>query len=210
MKNPGIYILTNTINGKQYVGKDTNLPKRANQHLNGNNKGSQAIHRAIKKYSADNFEVEIIPYPNVPHQILCWFERSHIAQLDSFRNGYNQTLGGEGSPGFKQSEETKRKRSARISGKRHPLFGKNHTPESREKMSKSQRGRKHSPETRKKMSKAHKGHTVSKETRKKISESRKGNKVSRQTRQKLSDANKQFRNRKRSHFDKERGQRKLF
>ena len=31
----GIYILTNSINGKQYVGKDVRLPLRPNQHLLG-------------------------------------------------------------------------------------------------------------------------------------------------------------------------------
>ena len=47
MKNPGIYVLTSPT-GKQYVGRDVNLPSRATQHLRGNVPECPAIHRAIQ------------------------------------------------------------------------------------------------------------------------------------------------------------------
>lgn len=34
-KNAGIYILTNTLNSKQYVGMDSNMPRRFKQHTRG-------------------------------------------------------------------------------------------------------------------------------------------------------------------------------
>ena len=57
MKNPGIYILTNKVNGKQYVGKDSNLPNRVNQHLSGYENNCPLIYRAIKKYGRENFDI---------------------------------------------------------------------------------------------------------------------------------------------------------
>lgn len=50
------------------------------------------------------------------------------------------------------SEETKRKISKSISGKNHPWFGRKHTAESKEKMSRSSTGKKHTKESKLKMS----------------------------------------------------------
>ena len=50
------------------------------------------------------------------------------------------------------SEETKRKISEAISGEKHPWFGRKHTAESKEKMSKSSTGKKHTKESKLKMS----------------------------------------------------------
>ena len=151
MKKKGIYILTNTINGKEYVGLDSNLPKRANAHLRGTSAVCPLIHRAIKKYGVDAFTFEIIRYPNVPHQILCWFERSHIAERNSKSpNGYNLTDGGDGTLGWIPSAET------------------------RAKMSKANQGKMLSAETKAKIAKANRGKTRSAETRAKIAKAKCG------------------------------------
>ena len=52
------------------------------------------------------------------------------------------------------------------------------------------KGKQHSAETRKKMSEAHKGRTFSEETRKKLSEANKGKHHSEETRKKIGEANK--------------------
>ena len=206
-KNPGIYILTNTVNGKQYVGLDSNLPKRANQHLKGKTR-CPAIIAAIKKHGTDAFEVEIIPYPIVPFQILCWFERSHIAELNTkFPNGYNLTDGGEGGLGRKDSPETIAKRTGENnpmfgkSGNKNPFFGKKHDTETRARMSKA---------TGKGKDNHNYGKKRSPETREKIAASKRGKPRDAATIRKMSDHQKKVEAQKRSHFDKERGQRKLF
>ena len=137
MKNPGIYILTNTVNGKQYVGMDSNLPARSLRHLNGHAQKCPAIHNAILKHGAEVFDVELIPYPHISWQLLCIFEKSYIAELDTYHNGYNRTLGGDGSKGHKLTDEAKEKRSQNQQGKNNPFFGKKHTTKSKRLMSKN-------------------------------------------------------------------------
>ena len=126
MKNPGIYILTNTVNGKQYVGRDSNLPKRTKEHLSGKSPQCRRIHRAIQKYGQDAFSVEIIRYPGISHEALNAIERWKIRQLQTLSpGGCNLTGGGEGG---KRSEETCQKISESVSkqvaeGTHHLLDG---------------------------------------------------------------------------------------
>ena len=106
MKNPGIYILTSP-SGKQYVGKDSNLPSRVQDHLSGNTPRCPAIHDAIQKYGRDAFSVEIIQYPGISHKALNAVERWKIRHLQTLSPlGYNLTEGGDG---VIPSEETRQK-----------------------------------------------------------------------------------------------------
>ena len=169
MKNPGIYILTNKFNGKQYIGKDVNLPRRANDHLKGWAKNCPAIHAAIKKYGADNFSLEIIRYPGISHEALYSIEQWKIRQLTTKAPyGYNLTDGGAGSYGREVSIESREKQSKSLTGYKH-------SPEARANMAKAQKGRKHSPEARANMAKAMKGKKRSPEACANISRSKIGN-----------------------------------
>ena len=115
LKKQGIYILTNRLNGKQYVGKDKNLPSRINQHLSGKAPECPAIHRAIKKHSHEAFDVEIIEYAGASHEALNAIEIWHIARLGSYKNGYNLTKGGEGL----DSETSREIQNKRIENSTH-------------------------------------------------------------------------------------------
>ena len=72
-------------------------------------------------------------------------------------NGYNLTIGGEGTVGYKFSAEQCRKMSESRKGKPSGRKGEKASPETRRKLSDSHKGHKHSKETRMKMSEAHKG-----------------------------------------------------
>ena len=110
MKNPGIYILTSP-SGKQYVGKDANLPSRTKEHLSGKSPQCPAIHDAIQRYGRDAFSVEIIRYPGISEESLSAVERWWIKQLQTLApSGYNLTDGGEGL--FNPSAEIRQKMSA--------------------------------------------------------------------------------------------------
>ena len=76
--------------------------------------------------------------------------------------------------GNKRNEETCKKISNSMKGKNHPFYGKHHSEEIKQKISKSMKGKHRSEETRKKMSDTNKGKHLSEETLKKISESKKG------------------------------------
>ena len=173
MKNPGIYVLTCRINGKQYIGKDSNLPNRSNQHLSGNG-SARALHNAINKHGANTFEVEIIRYPGISGEALNAIEMWKINQLGTKNpKGYNLTDGGDGC--LNPSEATRRKMSEwqkgvkkseatrRAMSKPKKLLhsdGRSLSEATRRAMSKAKRGknnpfygRKHSEEARRKMSK---------------------------------------------------------
>jgi len=95
-----IYVITNKINGKRYVGKTTNtIEWRWKQHLSSSlgKKLSDncTIHKAIRKYGKENFTIEQIDIANSEEDIN-EKERFWIKKLDTFKKEYNETLGGEG------------------------------------------------------------------------------------------------------------------
>jgi len=74
----------------------------------------------------------------------------------------------------------KGKKRPNYSGKNHPLFGKHHSEETKEKNRKSHLGKKYKPmsaEGKENIRKAHLGYRLKEETKKKISEALKGHKM---------------------------------
>ena len=138
MKNPGLYILINTVNGMQYVGKDSNLPSRSKEHLSGKTPQCPRIHNAIKKYGADTFCAEIIQYPGISQEALNAVERWWIRRLQTLSpSGYNLTEGGDGAP---HCEETRRKLSESKKAENNPMYGKPFSLEHRRKLSEALKG----------------------------------------------------------------------
>lgn len=92
-----IYKVTNTINDKVYIGKTTKtLEKRKLQHLKNVRLGKvNNFYSAIRKYGIDVFIwVEIIT-GNTNNE-LNELEIFYINKFNSFKKGYNMTLGGDG------------------------------------------------------------------------------------------------------------------
>jgi len=102
-----------------------------------------------------------------------------IKWYNSYKNGYNSTIGGEGSIGYKHTDETKKKMSQ--SGK-----GKKLSEEHKKKLSLSGKGRKLSDKTKRKISQSNKGRKHSEKHKKRISQSHKGKKLSEEHKKKLS------------------------
>jgi predicted DNA-binding protein YlxM (UPF0122 family) len=98
-----VYLVTNKINGKKYVGitKKT-LEQRKSQHIYvaKTEKGAKFQH-ALRKYGEDGFSWEVIDKASTYEELL-EKEIYYIEKYDSFRNGYNSTLGGEGFNGFER------------------------------------------------------------------------------------------------------------
>lgn len=179
-----LYVVTNLVNGKRYIGITVDFERRRKEHIAG--KGSLLVYRAIQKYNLNNIEFD--PLVEGPDKWIENFEIRMIASLETFGpKGYNLTAGGEGgSLGRVVSKETKQKLSEALQGiKRGP-----HSLEHKEKISESHRGKVLSKETKQKMSVAHEGKVFSKETRRKISEASKGRTFSKETRKKLSESQK--------------------
>lgn len=132
---PGIYCFTNTINNKCYVGQAINLKHRYKQHLHNfkNNRYNNPLYNAFKKYGLEVFTfniLEIIEESSDSLQLkdkLNDLEIFYISQKDSYYNGYNQTLGGDGGiTGYKFTPEQLKTQSEksiiRESDGRHTIF----------------------------------------------------------------------------------------
>lgn len=52
-----IYLITNLVNNKKYIGQTNNLQRRMNEHRSGQ---GTVIDQAIKAYGVKNFSSEII------------------------------------------------------------------------------------------------------------------------------------------------------
>lgn len=128
-----IYKITNVANGKVYVGKTNDLGRRTKDHFR---KRRGFIGKAIQKYGVDNFIIETLA-DNIHDEVE--LNRLEIAWISVYQSsndqfGYNLTLGGDGGL---LSQEMRMKRS----GANAPMFGKKHTQDSRDKMSRSRKGK---------------------------------------------------------------------
>lgn len=103
-----LYIATNLVNGKQYVGLTSEYQKRLISHKCAKSRSS--FHIAIKTYGFDNFVFTHIASA-CDLEAACDLERMLIQQHNTLQpNGYNMTVGGQiGPAGYKHSAETKQK-----------------------------------------------------------------------------------------------------
>lgn len=99
-----LYIITNNINCKIYIGKTYNdINYRFKEHINNAYKidydtldyrYNTKLYNAIRKYGPENFKIELID--KFEEDILEQKEIEYIAKYNSYHNGYNSTLGGDG------------------------------------------------------------------------------------------------------------------
>ena len=91
-----IYKITNKINGKIYIGKtERTVEERWNEHCNDFTKDrckDRPLYRAMNKYGAENFHIETIEETSSPEERECFW----IEHFQSFKKGYNATIGGDG------------------------------------------------------------------------------------------------------------------
>lgn len=93
-----IYKITNDFNDLIYVGKTTETVKsRFNRHCRDRKSSRMygSIDNLIQTVGREHFNVEEIE--KVPRELLNEREQYWINYYDSFYNGYNRTLGGEGN-----------------------------------------------------------------------------------------------------------------
>ncbi len=140
-----IYLITNLINSKMYIGKRTCKCRIQDDSYMGS---GVHLSRAKKKYGIENFSKLIIEVCDSEEKA---FEREKywIAKYNARENirFYNLTDGGEGVSAPK-TDEWKRKKSL-------SMLGKTHSESTRRKIGEAQKGKILSDEHRKKISKNH-------------------------------------------------------
>lgn len=132
-----IYKITNEINNKIYIGQTikTRPTDRFSQHRYAarhleTDKSNSYLHKAMSFYGVDNFSFIVIE--EIDNNLLNEREKYWIEYYNStVPNGYNLTLGGEGTSGYSRSQSIAEKEKRQQSNKQ---FYIDH-PEEKDKIS---------------------------------------------------------------------------
>lgn len=114
MTEPLIYVITNMVNGKLYIGQTRQtLAHRKGEHRYRLDLGERdhKLYRAFRKYGFENFRFEVLMHCG--KEDLDSLEVFFIRAFNSFHRGYNMTCGGDGV-----SDETRAKLSAKFKGRK--------------------------------------------------------------------------------------------
>lgn len=149
-KAAGIYRIVNIVSGKEYIGQAENLQKRYREHTNdlaASRHRNSHLQRSYNHHGSDAFRFEIVELVSDLRD-LDVREQHYIDSLDPARR-FNICLLARSSRGVKRSEATIAKMRGRIV-----------SAATRAKLRAAQLGRQHSTESRAKMSATHKGRTT--------------------------------------------------
>ncbi len=193
----GIYLITNNVNGKRYVGQSVNTTHRIWEHkrkLKTRIHANEHLQRAWNKYGEGAFSFEVIE--TCDKEELDEKERYYIKEFGTQdrTKGYNIESGG--CCHKELSAETKKKISGALKGRKLP-------PEVVEKLRGHSawnkgiktglvpwnKGVPMSDELKRINAEKHRGKVASAETRRKMSEARMGHATSEETRNKIGQAN---------------------
>lgn len=162
-----VYKHINKINGKVYIGQTAlNIERRWRK---GKGYKTGVFKKAIEKYGWDNFE-HIIVRDKLSKEEANLLEISLIRKYKELGICYNITDGGEGTCGYKHTEESRKKISNRSKGKKIPEYikilvserfkGVSLTEEHKLKISIALRGKSKSEEAKLKMKLNHNYHDL--------------------------------------------------
>ena len=115
-----------------YVGKDSHIyeDRRHKQHLHPCNYHKQPFNRVLQK-NPERYSYDILREGDFEDNLLSALEIIYIRRHSP---KFNYTIGGDGTRGFKHSDESKRKMSESRKGEKNPFNGMHHTEETKQKI----------------------------------------------------------------------------
>jgi group I intron endonuclease len=188
-----VYLITNNINGKKYVGQHigNDLQKYFERTVwlaNAGYQGKRLLYRAIRKYGSSNFFIKPLVIVGTKWE-MDLYESGMIKALDTRdpKKGYNLTAGGDGTVGFRPDAETRAKMSKARIGKQMSEENRLKFIE-RNKGNKYALGRKMTDDNFRKLMAVHVGAKRTDEARQRMSDAHKGKKLSEETKAKMKEA----------------------
>lgn len=140
-----VYVIENTKNGKLYIGiTSRTVEERFKAHLKCvKYNSSQLLHRAMRKHGVESFVIRPV-IEGLSWKEACLLERQLIQNWGTYikQGGYNLTLGGDGTLGYKHTEEAREKIRYAFSGDASPNKGRKASVETRLKQSLAKQGKK--------------------------------------------------------------------
>lgn len=141
-----LYQITNTINGKSYIGiTKLSIHERWNNHLSNSRKPKYPLHFAIAKYGAENFTITTLN-ESTDRKYIGELEERTIQFLETniTKKGYNVAVGGYGGDLGPDVNSKRKETIQNLSPEKKLEWSQN--------LSKSRLGKEHSKETKSKMS----------------------------------------------------------
>lgn len=128
-------------NGKCYIGQTNNIKSRIAYYINHFKKSHYPFLRALKKYGFEEHRFEAIALANNRNE-LNDLEIKFISfyQSNKKERGYNLSSGGGGMNGLSHTNVSKKKIGDAQRGGKSSMFGKHHSDEIKDKISKSLKG----------------------------------------------------------------------
>ena len=212
---PCIYLWTNLVNNKVYIGQTQNLYQRMQQYYSEREK--RCINLALSKYGFDNFDIDILE-KDINVADLDKYEQYWMDYYESYdlKKGYNVCKEAGTTRGYHHTDEDKHKMSEIVKkrlqehpeyikcGSDNPMFGKKVSVETRAKISEGLKGNQNAKGKTWKMPEGFGerqrqfmlgkqyclGRKLSPETRAKIAESNRRRVISDESKKKMSESHK--------------------
>lgn len=115
----GVYLISNNVNGKCYVGSTVHLDQRRREHFSrlANNKHINAhLQNAYNKYGREAFDFEILETIDIDDNIKDKLLKREQFWIDNLKPEYNILLVAGSNLGYRHTEETKKKISESTTG----------------------------------------------------------------------------------------------
>ena len=127
--NSGIYKITNKVNGKFYIGSSLNIKQRWKYHRNNLKSGThdnQHLQNSYNKHGKDKFIFEVVLGLDAPQAEILKAEQEMLnSYKDMWSALYNiARFTSSGMKGRSHTKEVKKILSEKLSGERHPHYGK--------------------------------------------------------------------------------------
>ena len=115
----GVYLISNNVNGKCYVGSTIHLDQRRKQHfsrLEHNKHVNKHLHNAYNKYGREAFQFEVLEIIDIDDSIKDNLLMREQFWIDNLKPAYNILPVAGSNLGYQHTEETKQKISNSTKG----------------------------------------------------------------------------------------------